>query len=403
MGKRVNPFSPGAGLAPPHLAGREAEREKFLAMLCDIRDGNVKNMVVHGLRGMGKTALMDEFKQMCDDQNILPVTEPQYSKQHCKPSKFVGLLKYNMRAAIETFSKLEKTKSKIQSAVRYIKPTSVGIPGMVYYEPSYEMEADMPLRNYMTDYLIKNWKVVEKGGYDGVVFLFDEFHTVCNSERRDWFVLSDFMGALDEVQKRGYRYAAVLCGLPILQNNLKAARSYSERMFQSLWISVLDDADARTAITKPLGGIGRSFSRGVLDSIVKETGGYPYFIQFYAKEILDRVDNNNVKIKDYERIRGKITALLDRDFFDLRMAQITDSQKTTLYAMSNVKGLDITFSAVKKYASTNNGTFAKNLTRLEEKGLIYKAKHGVYRFTLPLFREYLLRQQESTKGSDLNG
>ena len=402
MPERDNPFNPGAGTMPPHLAGREAERRQFLLLLRDLKKYRSGNMVVHGLRGMGKTVLMREFRQMCNDENVLPVTQSQYTQDHSEPSLFVDQLKRDMRNAIETFSKLEKTKSKIQSAVRYIKPASVGVPGMVYYEPSYNAGSSRLLQSYMVDYLIKNWEVVEKGGYNGAVFLFDEFHTVCDYKQKGWSVLSNFIGAVNAVQAEGCRYATVLCGLPVLQSNLKVARSYSERMFRSLWISTLDDADASMALTKPLEGVGRSFSRGVLASIIRETGGYPYFIQFYAKEILDWVDSDNIGMRDYERVRGRITAILDRDFFDQRMTQITNSQKTTLYAMSNVRGSDITFSAVKKHARISSGTFAKNLARLEEKGLVYKIKHGVYQFTLPLFREYLLRQQKSKNDQDLN-
>ena len=392
MSERVNPFRPGAGLNPPHLAGRETEREVFARMLRDVKGGMIGNIAVHGLRGMGKTVLLREFERMCRDLNFLPVSEPQYSPHHSEPSEFVKILKYNMRAAIETFSRLEKTKSKIQSAVRYIKPSSMGVPGIVYYEPSYEPEEHMPLRNHMTDYLIENWNVVEKGGYDGVVFLFDEFHAIQNSKSDKWFVLSDFIGALDEVQKKGYRYAAVLCGLPVLQSNLKAARSYSERMFQSLRVSFLEEEAAKNAITKPLEGIERSFSRDLINAIVKDTGGYPYFVQFYAKEILDRVDKDGIGMRDYGRVKGKITAILDQSFFDQRMEQITNSQKKVLYAMAQIPDANIAFSVVKKCTGIGKGTFAKNLVRLEERGFIYKVDHGIYRFSLPMLRDYLLRR-----------
>ena len=403
MSRRANPFKPGAGTMPPYLAGRETERKRFLLMLRDVRGGRGGNMLVHGLRGMGKTVLMEEFERMCGDENILPVVESQYSRQHSNPSLFVNQLKYNMRTAIETFSKLEKTRSKVQYAVRYTKPTGVRVPRTVYHEPPYDAGSGTPLHSYMTDYLIENWDVVETGGYDGVVFLFDEFHTVRNSKRRGWSVLSDFIGAMNEVQMEGYRYAAVLCGLPPIQSNINAARSYSERMFRPSWVSVLDDADAITAMTKPLEEVGRSFSREVLASIARETGGYPYFIQFCARKILDRVDGNSVGMRDWRRVKVEITAQLDRDFFDQRMTEITDGQRTTLDAMSNVEGPDITFADVKKYAGISSGTFAKNAARFVETGIIHSTGRGVYRFTIPLFQDYLRRQQEFANGPDPNG
>ena len=402
MAEHANPFKSGAGLDPPYLAGRRAEFEEFSLMLRDVRNGAVRNMAVHGLRGVGKTVLLTKFGRMCKDENFLPVSEPRYSAEQSDPAEFVGLFKYNLRSAIETFSKLERTKSKIQSVVHYIKPASVGVQGIMYYEPAYEPDQHMPMRNHMTDYLIKNWKVIEKGGYDGAVFLFDEFHTIRDSNGKR-FVLANFIGALDEAQKKGCRYAAVLCGLPILQNNLKEARSYSERMFKSLQVSMLEESDAKRAMTKPLECTKRKFSSALLSEIVEDTNCYPYFVQFYAKEILDRVDKDSIGVEDYRKVKGAIVDVLDRDFFDQRMEQLNNSQRAALYAMAGVQDADITFAAVKKLASINKGTFTKNLARLEEKGHIHKARHGVYRFSLPMFREYLRRKGPGGSGSERVG
>src|SRR5262245_51527205 len=53
-----NPFRPGAGHSPPHLAGRDQEVEKFRRYL--EQETIVKNVVLTGLRGVGKTVLMDD-------------------------------------------------------------------------------------------------------------------------------------------------------------------------------------------------------------------------------------------------------------------------------------------------------------------------------------------------------
>lgn len=376
---------------PPHLAGRDAERDRFSKLLRDVAAGRVHNIVMHGLRGMGKTVLLNEFEQMCKSADILPVSEQQYDLQHSDPSKFLAVLKHNMRAAIQTFSKMENTK--IQTAANAAQPSS-GVTGIDYYEPSYEPDSLPPLRHYMTEYLIENWKVVERGGYNGVVFLFDEFHTIRNLQGKGWFVLSDFIGAMAEVQQKGYKYSLILSGLPILQSNLTEARSYAERMFKSMEISVLEEADAENAMTEPLGTTGRNFSQDLLSMVVKDTGGCPYFVQFYAKEILDRVDKDCIEMCDYDQIRETVTSMLDHDFFDQRMGQLTAGQRAVLYAMAQVPDKDIALSAIKKHADIPKGTLSNSLPRLENKGLIHKAKYGTYQFSLPMFRDYLLRRQE---------
>src|SRR5713101_1037693 len=57
-----NPFRPGAGHMPPYLAGREQETDEFRRLLD--QETILKNLVLTGLRGLGKTVLLETFKPM---------------------------------------------------------------------------------------------------------------------------------------------------------------------------------------------------------------------------------------------------------------------------------------------------------------------------------------------------
>ena len=138
MSKKSNPFNPGSGAVPPYLAGRRFELESFSKMLENIQDGQIENLLMYGLRGTGKTVLMNEFNKMCRTKKLLPIKRPQFNLKYCDPVEFTKSLKYDLRIAIETFSKIKKLKRKFLSSVNYLKPKSAGIPGMFYYEPSYK-------------------------------------------------------------------------------------------------------------------------------------------------------------------------------------------------------------------------------------------------------------------------
>lgn len=56
----ANPFRPGAGHPPPYLAGRDAEKQEFAQMLD--QQPVLTNLVLTGLRGVGKTVLLETFK-----------------------------------------------------------------------------------------------------------------------------------------------------------------------------------------------------------------------------------------------------------------------------------------------------------------------------------------------------
>ena len=58
-----NPYAPGAGTPPPELAGRDKIREQVRVAIARIRVGNsAKSVLMVGLRGVGKTVLLERMR-----------------------------------------------------------------------------------------------------------------------------------------------------------------------------------------------------------------------------------------------------------------------------------------------------------------------------------------------------
>ena len=392
MPKGNNPFNPGSGVMPPHLAGREIQIESFEKMLDNIEDGQIENLLVSGLRGTGKTVLMEEFYKICSQKNFLPVKRPQFSDKYCDPVEFTKAIKHDLRSVIETFSTLKKTTGRIRSIVNYLKPKAVGIPDIFYYEPSYDSTSGTPLEDHLLKYLTANWEIIKNSPYNGVIFLFDEFHAVKDLKNKRWFTLTDFIGVLNEAQKNNCKYFAVLCGLPTMQVNIKKSRSYSERMFKSLDISNLSKKAAKEAIVEPLKTSNYSFSNDLIDQIVSDTGQYPYFIQFYCKEIINSINKKNIVKTDYDRIKISILQQLEYDFFDPRMELLSDDEKLVLFSMAKIEESDMPFTKIKSISKIDKRKLTNYLKRLEEKGLIYKHERAIFRFSVPMLKDYLQRK-----------
>lgn len=382
-----NPFTPGAGLSPPYLAGRDKEKEAMSGVLRDLSGGVPKNIILHGLRGVGKTVLLDEYASICIKNDFLPVTQFQYGEEHSDPEKFFDLFKNSMDEAIKKYSKKERVKDKFQSAASYIKPKTISV-SEVTIEPSYGSDSGSPLMNRIIDYMVKKWDVI-KNSHHGAILLFDEFHTI-NGKKDNQSALGNFISAINEVQRNGHKYAAVLSGLPMLTTNIKIARSYSERMFRPLEISNLDVGKAADAIIKPLEKTKWSFSTDLVSAVIKDTDRYPFFIQFFAREIIDKVDKNVIELDDYNSVRGSILEDLGDAFFSQRMASTSLKQREILRIMASIQKKDIKFSDILDVSDMGKGTVANHLKRLIERGFIYKSKHGFYNFTIPLFRTYIL-------------
>ena len=236
MRDRPNPFRPGAGVDPPYLAGRERELGIFDGVLRSTRDGNMKNVLLYGLRGVGKTVLLGKFASMCRGEKFLPMVRYMYGPVDSDPDKFVSGLKRAFRSAIETSPGAEAAKGKLRSAGQYLRPSTVGVSGLAY-EPSYGSDKG-PMADLLADYFVKNWKIIGDLGYAGAVILLDEFHMV-NDVNGKWCTLGDFLAAVNEAQRQGCRYSVALPGLPVLTRNVKKGRSYAERMFKLVEVSSL--------------------------------------------------------------------------------------------------------------------------------------------------------------------
>jgi hypothetical protein len=392
---RRNPFNPGSGATPPYLAEREPHLNVFKNALASIEGGHVENIIVHGIRGTGKTVLLDEFNKICIDRGFLPIRRPQFSAKYCNTENFEKALKHDVRTALETFSTLSWFNHKFQAAVSFLKPKSVGIPELFYYEPSYE-RSKLLFEDFVLDYLKSNWPVFKHEGYRGVIFLYDEFHTVTDDERHRQYVLSDFLGAVNELQKAGCGYYMVLCGLPNLQLNVKKARSWSERMYKSIEVGNLDPDHSRLAIEKALEGCGYSFDADLVNALVSDTEGYPYFIQFYGKEVIDNIGLAAISSADYERVKPTITTQLDSDFFEPRFELASTAEQKILRAMARYKDTSmkgVSFGFITRRTHLSDKTVSPALARLENKGMVYNYKRGMYRFSLPMFQSFLQRVQ----------
>lgn len=380
---------------PPYLAGREGELGAFTHMAERIRDGQAENILVYGPRGTGKTVLMNAFDRMCADNDLLPVSKGQFSKKHCDPAAFAQSLQYRVKSGVETFSRLERARQEFMASVKLTRPKAAGAPGLMYYEPPYDPRGPVPYENHLQSYLVKNWEIIEKSEYRGAVLLFDEFHTVLDVPRRSWYVLSDFVGALAEVQAQGCGYAAVLSGLPALKPRVHEARSYSERMFRTLSVGNLRPADAQRALAEPLRGSKYAFSPDLIEQAARDTGGYPYFLQFFGHEIIRRATRARITLDDYQRIRGAIVAQLYADFYDPRFDALSLGQRRVLAAMSRVDGGAASVSDIAPMAGIGRASLERHLVRLEEQSMVYGHGRGTYRLSLPLMQEYLRRRNSA--------
>ena len=388
MRDHANPFRPGPGQDPPYLSGRDAELDGFTRMLHRTGRGKARNMLVHGLRGVGKTALLNRFSRACADEGFLPIVKRQYSSRFSKDYTFVVMLQYDLDMASESLPKGDKTTM----GINYIKSMERALEGASRVPSCLSMhdhEDGDVAENQIYGCLARAWKAVKENGFRGALLLMDDFHTVRDSKAGCQYVLTDLVGALNALQADGYRYSLVLCGLPTLASNIGSTHPYTGRMFTSVQLSNLDEGAAAEAILRPAAEARMSFSDGTVSAILRDTDRYPYLIQFFCRELIRMAGKGRIVLGDYMAAKNGIIKRLGTDFFGPLLEPLNDIQRDVLYAMASVRKEDVDLASVAAAAGMSKISAYNRLRGLEGRDLVFQARRGVYRFTIPLFAKYL--------------
>ena len=391
-----NPFRPGAGHMPPYLAGRAAETKEFEHLLDQTTI--LENLVLTGLRGVGKTVLLETFKPIAvqhgwlwignDLSEAVSVNEEALAIRLLADLSVIGSGLVIGEKAAAGFTDVTVETRLDYATLRGLYATT---PGLVADKLKAVLETAA--------------EAVAGEGKRGVIFAYDEAQNLADQQGEDGFPLSLLLDVFQSIQRKGIPFMLVLTGLPTLLPRLVEARTYAERMFHVIMLNRLELADSRDAIMKPIADTDCPvrFDEASVDLVATESSGYPYFIQFICREIYD------VFIQSIETtgkavpvpIEG-ITQKLDADFFAGRWARATDRQRDLLWCIAHLPNADGEFT-VQEIVEETNGRLEKPfssshatqmLAALAKAGLIYKNRWSKYSLAVPLFDRFILRQEE---------
>ena len=248
------------------------------------------------------------------------------------------------------------------------------------------------------------WSVLPQGAIAGLVFAYDEAQNLADHAEDRQYPLALLLDVFQSIQKRGIPFMLVLTGLPTLPPRLVESRTFAERMFHSIFLKRLDDADAREAIVRPIeeADCPLEFGDSVVTRIVQISGGYPYFIQFICKEVFDawisKVGQGETPVVPEAAIIRK----LDADFFHGRWARATDRQRDLLQVIATLPNAELEFSVQEVVEESKESLFkpfnqshvSKMLKELADAGLVYRNRWGKYSLAVPLMSQFIQRQTQ---------
>lgn len=383
----TNPFAPGAGTPPPELAGRNEVRETVRIALERVRRGRpTKSVLMVGLRGVGKTVLLDRMRDDAEAAGIHTIRlEAPESRS------LPALLAPELRRALLRLSRQERAKALAERGLRAlagfakalkVKYDDIEVGLDLDPEPGLADNGDL---EHDLQALIEAAGEAAKSGDTALAIFIDELQYVEEEQ------LAALITALHRAAQRRLPVVLVGAGLPQLRGRMGRAKSYAERLFDFPEIGPLDDEAARAALARPAEAEGAAFEPEALDSILERTLGYPYFIQEWGKHAWDAAERSPITPADVELASATAVAALDEGFFRVRFDRLTPAEKKYLRAMAELGPGPHRSGDIAGVLDRQVTSLGPTRSQLIAKGMVWSPSHGDTAFTVPLFDEFMQR------------
>jgi len=391
-----NPYAPGAGTSPPELAGRDSILAEADITLGRIRAGrSAKGQMLLGLRGVGKTVLLNRIDRMARGHgyHVLLVEAPE-------DRRLPELLVPPLRKVLLEIDSGEKVRSAARAAIRALRnfasafkvavgEMEFGVEGARGIADSGNMESDL------TDLLVAVAEAAQESD-TAVALLIDEVQYLQPGD------LAALIVALHRIGQRQLPLTIFGAGLPQLAALAGEAKSYAERLFAYPDVGPLSTEAAKDALREPARRSGVDYEDDALETIVRQTRGYPYFLQEWGSHAWRAADRSPITVADVERATKQALAHLDAGFFRVRLDRLSPREKEYMRAMAILGAGPHRSGDIAGRMGAPVESVAPIRRNLISKGMVYSPAHGDTAFTVPMFDEFLVRSMPSRSGTVRN-
>ena len=383
----LNPYAPGAGTPPPELAGRDEIREQARIATERIRRGRpAKSILMVGLRGVGKTVLLDRIRDDAESSGFytLRIEAPE-------GRSLPALIAPQLRLVLLKLSKVDRAKELAERGLRALAGFAEALKVKYHdievgldFEPEPGLADNGDLEQDLPVLLEAVGTTADRAGVAVVMFV-DELQYVEEDQ------LAILISALHRCAQGKLPITLIGAGLPQLRGRMGKAKSYAERLFEFSNVGALDETAAAEAIIKPAQEEQVEFDADAIAEITKQTQGYPYFLQEWGKHAWDCADESPITLADVNAASTIAIAALDDSFFRVRFDRLTPSEKKYLRAMADLGPGPHRSGDIAERLDRNVRSVAPTRNNLIKSGMIWSPNHGDTAFTVPLFDEFMRR------------
>ncbi len=382
-----NPFSPGAGAPPPALVGRDPILEQAQVLLGRVRAKRPeKSLLMTGLRGVGKTVLLNEIERLAHEQAYQTIHIEAHEER-----RLSAMIAPHLRGLLYSLDRMAGIGDKVRRGIRVLK-SFVGTIKVTYGDVEFgidtdpekgaadsgDLQADLPNLFAAVAEAAEERKAA-------VAILIDEVQYFTSSE------LSALIMAMHRMQQRQYPLVLIGAGLPILPGLAGESKSYAERLFSFPDLGPLSQLDAVKALQDPVRVEGVDFETPALDEIYRLTEGYPYFIQEWGYRAWNQAPASPITLAVVQEATPTVIERLDKNFFRVRFDRLTPRERTYLRAMAHLGSGPYRSGDIAHCLGAKINTLGPVRASLIKKGMIYSPAHGDMAFTVPLFDQFMRR------------
>jgi hypothetical protein len=389
-----NPYSPGAGAPPPELVGRDGILEEARVLLGRIKQHRPeKSLLLTGLRGVGKTVLLNEIERLARSADYRTVVIEAHENKPLGP-----LLAPYLRTVLYELDRLKGAGDKARRGLRVLrgflgalKVTYNDIEIGLDIDPekgaadSGDLEFDLP------NLFVSIGEAAEERS-SAVAVLIDEMQYFSEKE------LGALIMAMHKIQQRRLPVVLLGAGLPILPGLAGESKSYAERLFSFPDVGALSEADAAQALRDPAMSAGVEFEDDALAEVFGLTKGYPYFLQEWGYHSWNQAPDERITLAVVRAATPTVVERLDQNFFRVRFDRLTPSEKRFLRAMAELGSDPHRTSDIADVLGVKVTSLGPVRAKLIRKGMVYSPAHGDMAFTVPLFDEFMRRAMPALVG-----
>lgn len=376
-----NPYTPNAGSRPPELAGRAGELEQFRVLIGRLKRGATEqSMIIRGLRGVGKTVLLNAFEDRAESEGFLT-----YYHELTPDSSLVAEIARDAQSALARLKLGARAVTAVREALEHLGTITLTGPEGLGLTVDLRKADEGTIAGDLSELFLALGAAAARKG-SGVVFLLDEVQFAGELEYRS------LISALHRAAQKNMPVTAAAAGLPQIPRLTGEARSYAERLFTFPVIASLSEEDARAAFVEPARHQHVDYEQDAVALALTWTRGYPFYIQQLGKHAWNLAKTSPITSQDIEAAIPVAQRALDTSIYEVRIQRATREERRYMRAMAELG--EGPYRSGEVAAKLERRTTEVSMTRqhLIDKGLAYATEdYGHVDFTVPRFDEFMRR------------